>query len=586
VPTVGGELAFDSSYDGNPLVNVFALGIVEADRVFLGRADGVGNPVIYVGAKTGRDGIHGATMASAQFDEGTEAKRPTVQVGDPFTEKLLLEACLELFRSDAVVGIQDMGAAGLTSSSVEMASRAGSGLDLDLDKVPRREQGMTPYELMLSESQERMLIVAKRGREIEVEAIFEKWDLDAAVIGTVTDSGNLRLFERGEIVADLPIGPLAENAPLYDRPRAAPAHREPAPRRSGQRAPEPAVALLGLLGRPSIGSKEWVHRQYDSMVGIGTVIGPGRGDAAVIRVGERKGLAMSVDCNPRFCLLNPYEGARLAVAEAARNVSCAGGEPIGLTDCLNFGNPEKPEVMWQLTEAIRGIGDACRALGIPVVSGNVSLYNDTEGESIKPTPTVAMVGLIPDVERAVPAGFAGAGRTVALLGSLRGELSGSEHSLAFYGEIEGEPPAIDLELEAAVQRCVRELVRSGIVESAHDCSEGGLAVALAKCCLLARPAPVGARIWVESALEPEPLLFGEEPSRVIVSFPPGRRAEVEACAARVGVPLMLIGETGGSELGVEGIFRVSIAGLEAAWRGSLREVIGTRAKGAAKGTKG
>jgi phosphoribosylformylglycinamidine synthase len=577
---VGGEVAFDESYNGNCLVNAFTVGVLPKDRIFRGRAEGVGNPVIYVGAKTGRDGIHGATMASAQFDEKTEEKRPTVQVGDPFTEKLLLEACLELFETDTLVGIQDMGAAGLTSSSIEMASRAGSGLDLHVDRVPRREEGMTPYEVMLSESQERMLLVAARGREKEVLAIFAKWDLDAAVVGQVTDTGRVRLLEHGAVVADLPVAPLTDGAPSYDRPRARPRDLDAVWGFDPSTLPVPedlSRSLLALLARPTIASKEWVYRQYDHMVRLGTVVRPGS-DAAVVRLGDgTKGLALSVDCNSRFCALDPYEGARLAVAECARNVSCAGGEPLGLTDCLNFGNPEKPEVMWQLTEAIRGIGDACRALDVPVVSGNVSLYNDTDGESINPTPTVAIVGLVPDVARTVGAGFVGPGRTVAVLGRLTGELGGSEYLKAFFDKTAGRPPALDLALERAVQACVRGLVRGGLVESAHDCSEGGIAVALAECCVSGQ-VPVGAEVTFPSGLRAEALLFGEEPSRVVISFHPEQRAEVERRAAELGAPLAILGVTGGERLRVSGHIDAPVHGLHESWGNGLTAIFRGRAE--------
>ena len=580
VPTVGGEIAFDESYNGNCLVNAFTVGILPADKIFRGRAEGIGNPVIYVGAKTGRDGIHGATMASAQFDEKTEEKRPTVQVGDPFTEKLLLEACLELFQTDAVVGIQDMGAAGLTSSSIEMASRAGSGFDLHIDQVPRREEGMTPYEVMLSESQERMVIVAARGREQEVLRIFEKWDLDAAVVGTVTDTGRVRIIERGTVVADLPVAPLTDGAPVYDRPAARPKdldvlhgfdpHTLPALEDAGE-------ALLKLLARPTIASKEWVFRQYDHMVQLGTVVRPGS-DAAVVRVDAKgKGIALSVDCNSRFCALDPFEGARLAVAECARNVSCAGGEPLGLTDCLNFGNPEKPEVMWQLIEAIRGIAEACVALEVPVVSGNVSLYNDTDGVSVNPTPTVAIVGLVPDVTRVARSAFVGVGKTIALVGKSTGELGGSEYLKAFFDKTAGKVPKLDLALEKKVQRLVRELVRAQLVDSAHDCSEGGLAVTLAECCVLGGEG-LGAVISLESALRPEALLFGEEPSRIVISFAPERRAEIEQRAAALGVPLAMIGATGGDRLSIAGHLDVPVASLAKAYFGGLPAVLEGRAE--------
>ncbi|HLB75840.1 MAG TPA: phosphoribosylformylglycinamidine synthase subunit PurL, partial [Candidatus Dormibacteraeota bacterium] len=404
VPTVGGEVAFDESYDGNCLVNAFTLGLLKWNRIFRGTASGAGNPVIYIGARTGRDGIHGATMASAEFDQESESKRPTVQVGDPFLEKLLLEACLELFKTDCLVGIQDMGAAGLTSSSVEMAARAGSGLELDVDAVPRRETGMTPYEVMLSESQERMLLVAKKGREREVFEICDKWDLAHAVVGRVTGSGKLVVKSQGKTVAELPIAPLTTEAPSYDRPRRRPEWLDQANQLDLASIPEPrdlAGALKQLLASPTVASKEWVYRQYDHMVRIGTAVRPGQGDAAVVRfTGQRDGgVALSVDCNSRYCYLGPRLGAAHAVAEAARNVSCVGGEPLAITDCLNFGNPERPDIMWQFEQACLGIADACNALGTPVVSGNVSLYNETEGKGIFPTPTIGMVGLMEDCAR-------------------------------------------------------------------------------------------------------------------------------------------------------------------------------------------
>jgi phosphoribosylformylglycinamidine synthase subunit PurL len=579
VPTVGGEVAFDESYNGNCLVNAFTVGVLRADRIFKGTASGVGNPVIYVGSKTGRDGIHGATMASAEFDEKTEEKRPTVQVGDPFTEKLLLEACLELFRTDALVGIQDMGAAGLTSSSVEMAGRAGSGIEIDVALVPRREEGMSAYEVMLSESQERMLIVAKQGREEEVLAIFRKWDLDAAVIGKVTDSGRVHLLDGGVIVADLPVDPLTDGAPIYDRPTARPKELDAlqafdplslaAPRDLGE-------ALLTLLGRPTLASKEWVFGQYDHMVRLGGVVRPGRGDAAVVRVEcSDKGLALSVDCNARMVFLDPYEGARLAVAECARNVSCAGGEPLGLTDCLNFGNPERPEIMWQFAEATRGLADACRQLGIPVVSGNVSLYNETEGKGILPTPTVAVVGLLEDVRKSCGAAFREEGDLVAVLGETFGNLGGSEYLKAFFDKTAGRPSILDAERELALQRVVRELVREGALSSAHDCSEGGLGVALAECCLVDPDLRLGAKVALEAGKVPlHAYLFGEEPSRIVISFAPEQRAKVEAACREAKLPCAVVGEVGGEDLTVAGALSVSVATLTRAYRGGLQQVLG------------
>jgi phosphoribosylformylglycinamidine synthase subunit PurL len=574
VPTVGGEVAFDKSYNGNCLVNAFTVGVLPRNKIFKGTASGVGNPILYVGSKTGRDGIHGATMASAEFGEDSEHKRPTVQVGDPFTEKLLLEACLELFQTDALVGIQDMGAAGLTSSSVEMAGRAGSGVELDVAKVPRREEGMTPYEVMLSESQERMLLVAKAGREPEVLAIFHKWDLDAAVIGQVTDDGRVRILEGGVEVANLPVKPLTDEAPQYERSTRAPEWLPalqgfdplslPPPRDLGE-------ALLVLLARPTIASKEWVFGQYDHTVRLGAAVLPGKGDAAVVRV-ERseKGLALSVDCNARFVFLDPYEGARLAVAECTRNVACGGGEPLGLTDCLNFGNPERPDIMWQFAEATRGLAAACRELDVPVVSGNVSLYNETDGEAILPTPTVAVVGLLRDVTKTVGLAFRRPGDLVALLGETRGELGGSEWLLAFHDKLAGRPPRLDVAREKRLQQVVRQLIQSGALASAHDTSEGGLAVALAECCMADPDVAHGATLQLSpGGVAPHAFLFGEDASRVVVSFSPPFQAEVAAACAAADVPCAVLGVVGGDRLTLPGLLDVPVAQLSRAWRSGI-----------------
>ncbi|MBX7100188.1 MAG: phosphoribosylformylglycinamidine synthase subunit PurL [Myxococcaceae bacterium] len=576
VPTVGGEVAFDDSYNGNCLVNAFTAGLVKKDRIFKGTAAGAGNPILYVGAKTGRDGIHGATMASAELGEGSEEKRPTVQVGDPFTEKLLLEACLELFATDCVVGIQDMGAAGLTSSSIEMAGRAGSGIELHLDKVPRREAGMTPYEVMLSESQERMVLVARKGKEGDVLRIFEKWDLAAAVIGVVTDTGRVVLKDGAEVVADLPVKPLTDAAPLYDRPRTRPAWLDAAHAFDVAAVP-PAPhgeELLALLERPTIASKAWVYRQYDHQVRLGGALLPGAGDAAVVRV-ERgaKGLAMAADCNSRLVALDPYEGARQAVAECTRNVSCVGGEPLGLTDCLNFGNPERPEAMWQFAEAVRGLADACRQLEVPVVSGNVSLYNETDGKGIFPTPTVAVVGLLPDVQRRVGSAFQAEGDEVFLLGVLRGNLAGSEW-LARRGHTAGRLTALDAAAESALQRALRQLAREGVARSAHDCSEGGLAVALAECCV-AQATPLGASLELPAASAPaHALLFGEEPTRAVVSCASSSRGALESVLKAHQVPFVRLGSVGGQRLTVKGLFDVPVEALAQAWGGGFTRALG------------
>ncbi|ABC83978.1 phosphoribosylformylglycinamidine synthase subunit PurL [Anaeromyxobacter dehalogenans] len=588
VPTVGGEVAFHPSYNGNCLVNAFTLGILPADKIFRGTAAGVGNPVMYVGAKTGRDGIHGATMASAEFDASTEEKRPTVQVGDPFMEKLLLEACLELFQTDAVVGIQDMGAAGLTSSSVEMAGRGGNGLDLFLDKVPLREEGMTPYEILLSESQERMLLVAAEGKEELVRSICEKWDLDVAVIGRVTASGRWRAHWRGEVVADLPVDPLTEGAPKYHRPMT------PHPALPALHAFDPATlpepsdlgaALLRLLARPTIASKEWVYRQYDHMVRLVGAVRPG-GDAAVVRLAvshekhAHKGIALSVGVNGRFCFLDPYLGAMHAVAECARNIACVGGEPIAITDCLNFGNPEKPEIMWQFAECVRGIGDACRAFGTPVVSGNVSLYNETEGQGILPTPTVGMVGLVEPVERTCHSTFRAAGDVVALVGSLQGEVGGSEYLSAEHGKEAGRPPALDLAREKAVQETVRRAVRAGLLSSAHDCSEGGLAVALAESCMMhevpadgSTPAWIGCAVRIPFPVRKDFVLFGEDASRILVSLPKENAARFVELAQECGAPVIRLGAVGGDRLEIQGALSVPVEELARAWRDGIPAVL-------------
>ena len=575
VPTVAGEVTFDASFNGNCLVNAFTLGLLKANKIFRGTASGVGNPVIYIGARTGRDGIHGATMASAEFDQESESKRPTVQVGDPFMEKLLLEACLELFKTDCLVGIQDMGAAGLTSSSVEMASRAGSGLELDLDAVPRRETGMTPYEVMLSESQERMLLVARRGREKEVFDICDKWDLAHALVGRVTDSGKLVLKSGGQIVAELPVAPLTDDAPQYDRPRKRPSWQDDV-----QKMPEISPpsslksALLAVLSSPSVASKEWVYRQYDHMVRIGTAVRPGQGDAAVVRfTGQREGgVALSAGCNSRWCYLDPRLGAAHAVAETARNVSCVGGEPLALTDCLNFGNPERPEIMWQFEQACLGIADACAALGTPVVSGNVSLYNETEGKAVFPTPMIGMVGLVDDCARSAGSHFLSPSDRVAVVGGLgKGHLGGSEYLKAVHGKTAGMPPPLDLAREKAVQTAVRNAVRAGVVRAAHDCSEGGLAVALAEMCF---GRDLGCRVHLQSRLRPDALLFGEDASRIVVSHAAEERERLRQICAEAGAELIEIGQVGGSALIVEELLDVRVSELREAWSSAIPRLVG------------
>ncbi len=588
VPTVGGEVTFHPSYDGNILVNAFSLGVAKRERIFLGKAQGPGNPVIYFGSRTGRDGIHGATMASDVFESEKEARRPTVQVGDPFTEKLLLEACLELMATDYLVGIQDMGAAGLTCSSLEMAGRAGTGVAIDLARVPRRESGMTPYEVMLSESQERMLMVVKRGREAEALRIIRKWDLEAEVIGEVTSEGHARITEGGRQVADVPAAPLSDASPVYSRPL-----REPAaargPRLEISSVPVPSdlgSVLDRLIASPNLCSREWVYRQYDHTVRASTVVRPGS-DAAVVRLmgsGEReKGLAMSSDCNPRFCLKDPYLGAAHAVAESARNVACSGARPIAATDCLNFGSPENPEIMWQLERAVAGIADACRFLGTPIVSGNVSLYNETDGRAICPTPTIVMVGLMEDVSRATTCWFKDEGDLVLLVGETREEIGASEYLDLIHGREDGPPPGLDLRLERAVQSLAIRAIQEGIARSAHDCSEGGLAVALAECCFtgtdgLGAGAPLrGSVVDLPAGAREDALLFGESASRIVLTIHERDLPCLEGLAREARAPLRVIGRVGGGSLeitsGGSPLLSRPVAELHRMWHSSFSDLV-------------
>ena len=552
VPTVGGEIVFNDIYSLNPLVNVFCLGIAKKDKIFLGTAAGVGNPVIYFGSKTGRDGIHGATMASDSFDDESEHKRPTVQVGDPFQEKLLLEACLELMAGDLLVGIQDMGAAGLTSSSCEMASRAGNGMELDLTHVPRREPGMTPYELMLSESQERMLMVAKAGKEDACIAICRKWDLDVAVVGTVTGDGILRVKDQGKVVAEIPAKSLADDGPRYERPYQPPEYQDMLTNLNYDLLPDVKdanAALLSLLESPTIASKRWVYQQYDHMVRTNTMVRPGS-DAAVVRIkGTNKAVAMTVDCNSRYCMLHPYEGARIAVAEAARNLACSGAEPIGLTDCLNFGNPERPDIMWQFVLAVEGIKDACERLAVPVVSGNVSFYNETNGLSIYPTPMLGMVGLIEQADQAMTQWFKQDGDEIILLGATREDLGGSEYLKIVHAREQGSPPLLNMDSEKALHECVLALVRGGLVQSAHDCSDGGLAVTLAESCFSGPDRKLGAVVRLAPGrIRKDAVLFGESQSRVVLSAKPSHRQAILDQAKGLGVPAEVIGSVTGTRL--------------------------------------
>ncbi|MGH9139834.1 MAG: phosphoribosylformylglycinamidine synthase subunit PurL [Vicinamibacterales bacterium] len=565
IPTVGGEIVFEPSYAGNPLVNVFCLGIARASDIIKGVASGMGNAVYYVGAKTGRDGIHGATMASAEFDEKSAEKRPAVQVGDPFMEKLLLEACLEVMQTDALVGIQDMGAAGLTCSTTEMGSRGGAGVEIDVSLVPQRESGMTPYEIMLSESQERMLLVAKQGREAEVERIFDKWDLHAVRIGHVTSDGMLRVLERGAVVAEIPNRALTDEAPVYRRPMSEPEYLQRVQQLDldalGDTGDQNA-ALLALLGSPTVASKKWIYRQYDHMVGTNTINFPGLG-AGVVRIkGTDRALAMSVDGNGRYCYLDPYRGAMLAVAEAARNVACAGARPLAATNCLNFGNPERPEIMWQFAKAVEGIGTACRALDVPITGGNVSLYNETDGLAIYPTPTIGVVGLLEHADRIVSRRFQESGDAIVLLGVDRGELGGSEYLKVLHDRVRGVPPSLDLAAERALQALLVSLAGDRLLRSAHDCSDGGLAVTIAECTF--ETAGIGAEVSLEgihlsheARLNIAAALFGESASRVVISIVPAHVTAVLRLAEAAGVPARVIGRTGGRQL------RIAVAGTVA-----------------------
>jgi phosphoribosylformylglycinamidine synthase len=558
VPTVGGEIYFDPCYSLNPLVNVFCLGLADKDKIFLAKAEGAGNKVLYVGAKTGRDGIHGATMASAEFGKETEHKRPNVQVGDPFKEKLLLEACLEVMDRGLIVGIQDMGAAGLTCSTTEMAAKGGMGIVIDLDKVPQREEGMTPYEILLSESQERMLMVATPEKVPAVQEVFAKWDLDAPVIGEVVEGGRARMSFKGEVVVDIPVDAVVNLCPAYDRPIVPPPPPPAAPVLESM--PQPADlgdAFLSVLGSPTIADKEWVFRQYDHMVQVNTVALPGA-DAALFRIkGTKAGLAMTLDGNGLYTRLDPRTGARIAVAEACRNLACVGARPIGVTNCLNFGNPEKPEVMGQFEQAVTGIAEACRTFGIPVTGGNVSFYNDTEGLSIHPTPVLGIVGILDDIGKAVGPGFKAAGDRIVLIGESLEEIGGSEYLKVVHGIEAGTPPAIDLELEKRTQDLLLEAIEAGLVRSAHDVSEGGLAVALAEC-VFHSERKLGCDVALDAPFRADALLFGESQSRVVVTCRKAAAAKLLELAARRGVAAKAVGSVGGTDIAIAGPDRIGL----------------------------
>ena len=594
VPNLGGETKFEPCYSGNPLVNAFAMGLVRKDEIFYARAAGEGNPVIYVGAKTGRDGIHGATMASEEFSEASEAKRPNVQVGDPFLEKLLLEACLEAMRTGAIVGIQDMGAAGLTCSTCEMGGRGGVGVEIELDRVPQRETGMTPYEIMLSESQERMLLVAQKGREQDVFSVFEKWGLDAVEVGKVTTDNKLRVLQHGEVVAEIPNQALTDDAPMYKRrlarweppvPREMPEHIQ----LNGES--DLTRSLKQLLASPNICGKRWVWQQYDHMVQTNTVEAPGAGDAGVIRIknpdpdAPQRGLAMALDGNARWCYLDPRLGAMHAVAEAARKVACSGATPMGATNCLNFGNPEKPHIMWQFSQTIDGITKACEELEIPITGGNVSFYNETLGEGIYPTPVLGVVGILDDVSKTAKMPFASTGRTIVLLRAgeaaditdVESEFGSSEYAKTILGALWGYPPELDLEKEAALQKAVIELIQQGLAESVHDCSDGGLAVALAEKTFATG---VGARVnFASNGLPAEFTLFGEDASRIVLSCDPANVLRIQQVAKKNGIGADVLGETipGRLEISLNGqvVASAAVADLDQAYESALESILRT-----------
>ena len=560
IPTVGGECIFDASYNDNILVNAMTVGLADADRIFYSVATGPGNLVIYVGSKTGRDGIHGATMASSEFDEDSESMRPTVQVGDPFTEKLLLEACLELMATDAIIAIQDMGAAGLTSSAFEMASKGGTGIEMDLDLVPVREESMTPYEIMLSESQERMLMVVKPEYTEQAQAIFEKWELDFAVIGKVTDSGHMVLKTGGKVVADLPIAPLANAAPSYDRPWIPPIQRAQLLPTERTAPKDVGEALLRLVGSPDLSSRRWIWEQYDHMVMADTVEGPG-GDAAIVRVhGTRKGLAVTTDCTPRYCTADPKAGAAQAVVEAWRNLTAVGATPLAITDNLNFGNPERPEIMGQFVAAIEGIREASLALDFPVVSGNVSFYNETNGQAIRPTPAIGAVGLIADLDKRMTLAFQQGGETLILIGETKGAVGASIYLREILGKEEGAPPMVNLEAERQNGDFVRQLIENGMLTACHDISDGGLGVAVVEMALAGN---IGAEVAPnDDGLPLDVWLFAEDQGRYLLTTQTAEKVLV--AAEKAGVAAQVLGNIGGDTLKIDRISPISITRLRRA----------------------
>ena len=574
IPTVGGEVMFDDSYDGNPLVNAMCIGLIDHDKIQRGVAKGVGNPVFYVGPPTGRDGIHGATFASVELSEETEAKRSAVQVGDPFMEKLVMESCLELINSGIVIGIQDMGAAGLTCSSAEMASKAGNGLELYLDQVPQREEGMTPYEMMLSESQERMLFVVEPKDEAQAQEIFDRWGVICCKVGKVTDDGRLKLFHHGEVVGDMSVTALVDECPVYDKPSSVPAYyteNETVDTLRYAEVTDLGGALRTVLASPTVASKAWVYNQYDYMVRTSTAVRPGS-DAAVITIhGTRKGLAMTTDCNGRYVYLDPEVGGRIAVSEAARNIVCSGAQPLAITDNLNFGNPEKPDIFWQMEKAVDGMAEACRVLDTPVIGGNVSLYNENASGSIYPTPVVGMVGLIEDTDHITTQAFKQEGDAILLLGVTQAELGGSEFQYAVHGVTEGRPPALDLETEKKLLGAVLGGIRAGLVRSAHDLSEGGLSVALAESCI---SGGIGANVELSAnGLRSDVAMFSESQSRIVLTAAPNHAEELKAAIAAAGVPVEIIGTVGGDRLRVNldgaAVLDEPVAELKFVWEDAI-----------------
>jgi phosphoribosylformylglycinamidine synthase II len=565
VPTVAGEVYFEESYTGNPLVNAMCIGVVRTDEMARGSAKGKDNPVLLVGASTGRDGIHGVTFASEEISEKSEERRPSVQIGDPFMEKLLLEATLEIIKEDLIVGVQDLGGAGLSCSTSETAARGGSGMEIDISLVPKREEGLIPYEIMLSESQERMLVIAKKGREREVQDIFKKWGLHSVIIGKVTDDKMLRVKNHGEIVAEIPAATLVlgGGAPQYTREKKKPAYLEEANRLNPAELKIPEdfnQVLLQLLGAPNIASKKWVYEQYDTQVRTATVVGPGS-DAAVLRIRRtNKALATSTDCNGRYCYLNPLMGGRIAVAESARNVVCSGAKPLAITNCLNFGDPYDPEVYWTFAECVAGMGEACRTLGTPVTGGNVSFYNEDPERIVYPTPVVGMLGLVEDLKHITTAGFKHEGDLIALLGENREELGGSEYLKVVHNLVRGDAPELNLEKEKRLQDACLGMIKAGLVKSAHDCSEGGLAVALAECCILSNDR-LGAKIKLDQKMRSDALFFGETQSRILITLDEKNLAKAEKTAKDLEVPFAVVGKVEGKSLVIAGMLDLSVESL-------------------------